>query len=273
MPTEDMSKDRYVVPGLRRGLMILRLFSKTRRVITIPQIVRELGISRATAFRLTYTLETDGYLRRVPHSNAFQLGLNVLSLGFEYLGSLELVEVARLVLEDLRDQLDASTHMGVLDGTEVVYILKAPSQHRLRSNVTIGGRMPAHATSIGRALLFDTPLEQLRVLYRGVKLEVFSGQTPRTVAELHEMLEEERQKGYVSYRSAYVAGIASVAAPVRDASGQIVAAINVSDYESLPSMQDEKHLADAVCHAAMTISRGLGYRPDSVSGGRLLKRR
>ncbi|WP_046867007.1 IclR family transcriptional regulator [Microvirga massiliensis] len=264
MTIDDSTEDRYIVPGLRRGLAILRLFSKTRRVITVPQIVRELGISRATAFRLTYTLETDGYLRRVPHSNAFQLGLNVLSLGFEYLGSLDLVDVARPVLEDLRDQMDASAHMGVLDRTEVVYVLKAPSQHRLRSNVTIGGRMPAHATSIGRALLFDTPLEHLRALYREVKMEVFSKQTPGTVAELHAQLEEERQKGYVSYRSAFAAGIASVAAPVRDASGQIVAAINVSDYESLPGMQDEKHLADAVRRAAMAISRGLGYRPDAT---------
>jgi DNA-binding IclR family transcriptional regulator len=266
MTPDDITEDRYIVPGLRRGLAILRLFSRTRRVISVPEMVRELGISRATAFRLTYTLEADRYLRRAPHSNAFQLGLNVLSLGFEYLGSLDLVEVARPVLDDLRDQTDASAHMGVLDRIEVVYILKAPSQHRLRSNVTVGARMPAHATSIGRALLFDTPLEHLRVLYRGVKMEVFSKQTPATVAELHTRLEEERRNGYVSYRSAFAPGIASVAAPVRDASGQIVAAINVSDYESLPGMQDERHLAEAVRRAATAISQGLGYRLDSAAG-------
>lgn len=263
---EPEEQDRYIVPGLRRGLAVLRLFVRDRRTITVPDIVRELGVSRATAFRLAYTLEADGYLQRTPHSNVFQLGLNVLSLGYEYLGSLDLVESARPVLEDLRDRTDASSHMGVRDGTEVVYVLKAPSQHRLRSNVMIGSRMPAHATSVGRALLFDLSLDELRRLYRGVKMERFSAQTPGSPRELHAKLEEERRKGYVSYRSAYAPGIASVAAPVRDASGSIVAGINVSDYESLPSMTDQEgKLKDEVLRAALTISRGLGYRPSGNS--------
>lgn len=260
-------RERYIVPGLRRGLAVLRLITRDRRVITVPEIVRELGISRATAFRLAYTLEADGYLQRAPHSNAFQLGLNVLSLGFEYLGSLDLVEIARPVLEDLRDRTDASAHMGMRDGTEVVYVLKAPSQHRLRSNVIVGSRMPAHATSVGRALLFDLSFAELKTLYRRVEMERFSPQTPATVEELSARLEDERRKGYVSYRSAYAPGIASVAAPARDARGRIVAGVNVSDYESLPAMQDQEgHLKDEVLRAAMRISRGLGYRPNGPSG-------
>jgi DNA-binding IclR family transcriptional regulator len=265
-PKEPEEQDRYIVPGLRRGLAVLRLFARDRRTVTVPDIVRALGISRATAFRLAYTLETDGYLQRAPQSNAFQLGLNVLSLGYEYLGSLDLIEIARPVLEDLRDRTDASAHMGVRDGTEVVYVLKAPSQHRLRSNVMIGARMPAHATSIGRALLLDASLDELRRLYRGVRMPRFSAQTPGSPQELHAKLEEERRKGYVSYRSAYAPGIASVAAPVRDSTERIVAGINVSDYESLPSMVDqESKLKDAVLRAALTISRGLGYRPPGNS--------
>jgi DNA-binding IclR family transcriptional regulator len=267
-------QDRYIVPGLRRGLAVLRLFNRDRRVVTVPEMVRELGVSRATAFRLAYTLEADGYLRRAPHSNAFQLGLNVLALGFEYLGSLDIIEVARPVLEDLRDSTDLSAHMGVCDGTEVTYILKAPSQHRLRSNVTVGSRMPAHATSIGRALLFDAALEDLRALYRNIEMQRFSAQTPATVDELHACLEAERRKGYVAYRSAYAAGIASLAAPVRDAAGQIVAAINVSDYESLPAMADQDgKLKDQVLQAAATISRGLGYRGAGGVTGQAARRR
>ncbi|RYE79667.1 MAG: IclR family transcriptional regulator, partial [Oxalobacteraceae bacterium] len=124
--------ERYIVPALRRGLSLLRLFSRDRRVVTLPEIVRELSVPRATAFRLAHTLEADGYLQRAPHSNAFQLGLNVLSLGFEYLGSMDLLDIARPALEDLRDRLDLSVHMGVRDGTDIVYVLSLPSQHRLR---------------------------------------------------------------------------------------------------------------------------------------------
>jgi DNA-binding IclR family transcriptional regulator len=253
--------ERYIVPALRRGLSLLRLFSRNRRVVTLPEIVRELGVPRATAFRLAHTLEADGYLQRTPHSNAFQLGLNVLSLGFEYLGSLDLLDIARPVLEDLRDRLDLSVHMGVRDGTDVVYVVSLPSQHRLRSNVSVGTRSAAHANSIGRATLFDTSIDELRKLYRGVRMERFSEQTPTTVDALHRQLEEERRRGYVSWRSAIIPGIATVAAPVRDQDGHIVAALNISDYESLPVMQEQEgRVKDEVLRAAAAISQNLGYR-------------
>lgn len=256
--------ERYIVPALRRGLALLRLFSRKRRVVTLPEIVRELGVPRATAFRLAHTLEADGYLQRTPHSNAFQLGLNVLSLGFEYLGSLDLLDVARPVLEDLRDRLDLSVHMGVRDGTDVVYVVSLPSQHRLRSNVSVGTRSPAHANSIGRATLFDMPVEALRKLYRGVRMERYSEQTPTTVDALQKQLEQERRRGYVSWRSAIIPGIATVSAPIRDQEGRIVAALNISDYESLPVMQEQEgRVKDEVMRAAAAISQNLGYRPRS----------
>lgn len=257
--------ERYIVPALRRGLSLLRLFSRDRRVVTLPEIVRELGVPRATAFRLAHTLEADGYLQRAPHSNAFQLGLNVLSLGFEYLGSMDLLDIARPALEDLRDRLDLSVHVGVRDGTDIVYVLSLPSQHRLRSNVSVGTRSPAHANSIGRATLFDLTLEELRALYRGVKMERFSEQTPTTVDALYQRIAEERQLGFVSWRSAIIPGIATVSAPIRDAEGRIVAALNISDYESLPVMQEQNgRVKDEVLRTAAAVSQRLGYRPRSA---------
>jgi DNA-binding IclR family transcriptional regulator len=262
--TDRADGERYIVPALRRGLAVLRLFSRNRRIVTLPEIVRELGVPRATAFRLAHTLEVDGYLQRAPHSNAFQLGLNVLSLGFEYLGSLDLLDIARPALEDLRDKLDLSVHMGVRDGTDVVYIVSLPSQHRLRTNVSVGTRSPAHANSIGRATLFDLSLDELRALYRGAKMERFSEQTPTTVDSLYQLLEEERQRGYVSWRSAIIPGIATVSAPIRNREGRIAAALNISDYESLPVMQAQDSLVkDEVLRTAAAVSQNLGYRPRS----------
>jgi DNA-binding IclR family transcriptional regulator len=256
--------ERYIVPALRRGLAVLRLFSRNRRIVTLPEIVRELGVPRATAFRLAHTLEADGYLQRTPHSNAFQLGLNVLSLGFEYLGSLDLLDIARPALENLRDRLDLSVHMGVRDNTDIVYVVSLPSQHRLRSNVNVGTRSPAHANSIGRATLFDLSLVELRTLYRGVKMERYSEQTPTTVDALYQRLEEERQRGYVSWRSAIIPGIATVSAPIRNGEGRIAAALNISDYESLPVMQEQNgRVKDEVLRTAAAVSQNLGYRPRS----------
>lgn len=257
----EVDTDQYIVPALRRGLAVLRLFRHDRRVISLPEIVRELGVTRATAFRLAYTLEADGYLQRTPHSNAFQLGINLLSLGFEYLGSLDLVEVARPILEDLRDRADASAHLAVQDGTEIVYVLKAPSRHRLRSNVTVGTRMPIHTTSIGHALMFDSSPEELKTLFAGVNMRERFAHAPADANALYKELVEERKLGYVVYRSRFVDGLHSVAAPVRDASGHIVAGLNVSDYESIPAMGElEGSVKDEVLRAAKAISRGLGYR-------------
>lgn len=258
-PNKD---SRYIVPGLRRGLAILRLFNDQRKAISPPDIARELGIPRATAFRLVYTLESDGLLERLPNSNAFQLGVGVLSLGFEYLGSLDIAEIGRPILEDLRDRTDASTHMGILDGTSVVYIVSVASTHRLRNHVSIGSRMPAHATSTGRALLLDKGRQELGKLYKGAELRRFSDRTPGTIDALCKRLENERAKGYVSYKSEFSSGIASIAAPVRNHAGSIVAGINVSDYESLPILQDmDGGLKDEVLKAALQISLKLGYKP------------
>lgn len=259
--------DQYIVPALRRGLAVLRLFRHDRRVVSLPEIVRELGVTRATAFRLAYTLEADGYLQRAPYSTAFQLGINLLSLGFEYLGSLDLVEVARPILEDLRDRADASAHLAVQDGIEIVYVLKAPSRHRLRSNVTVGTRMPIHTTSIGHAMMFDSSPEELRKLFAGINMRERFAHAPADVDALYKELVEQRSLGYVAYRSRFVDGLHSVAAPVRDATGGIVAGLNVSDYESIPAMGElEGSVKDKVLRAAMAVSRGLGYRPGADNG-------
>jgi DNA-binding IclR family transcriptional regulator len=252
------TEDRYIVPALRRGLAILRMFDRARRIVTVPEMSRELGIPRGTAFRLAYTLEAEGYLARVPNSNAFQLGIGVLSLGFDYLGSLDVVEIARPVLEELRDETDASAHLAIGDGWDVVYVLSLSSRHRISGNLAVGTRMQAHENSIGHALLFDRSAEDLSALAKAAGVEL-AGPAARA---LHETIAAEAARGFVFFRGLYVPGIASVAVPVRDRSGQIVAGINVSDYETLNCFKDaEGALAKAVERAAMRIARGLGARP------------
>lgn len=255
---------QHIVPALRRGLAVLRMFTRERRVISLPEIVRELDVPRATAFRLAHTLEADGYLKKAPHSSAFQLGINTLLLGFEYLSSQNLIEVARPVLEDLRDRVDASVHLGVQDGAEMVYVATAPSRHRLRSNVMVGERRPMHAATIGWVLLFDSTLADLRRDFRGVNLRAQFSNAPANPGALFDEVQAQRPLGYVAFRARFIPGMFSVAAPVRDASGRIVAGVNVSDYESIPAMGElEGRVKDELLRAAATISRGLGYRPSA----------
>ena len=255
---DEPEQARYIVTALRRGLAILSLFRRDRRVVAVPDIASELGLSRATAFRMAYTLERDGYLQRLPNSNAFQLGTKVLVLGFDYLQGTEVVACGREAVYALRDRTGFSAHMCVRDGTEIVYVLNASSHHRMRGDIPVGTRYPCHAVASGRALLFGMSEDELASLYRGVTMRAFSDQTPTTVAALHALVAREGEQGYATNVSGFVSGIVSLSAPVRDRDGSIVAAINVSDSETV--LRDLDLVRDDVLQAAAQVSAQLGWR-------------
>ncbi len=260
----DAGRDRYMVPALRRGLAILGLFSG-RSVVTVPDITRAHAISRATAFRLVCTLEEAGFLERVPNAHAFRLGHQSLAISFDYLNSLDVVDVARPLLEQLRDKVGATAHLGIRHGTVMMYLLRAASQHELVSSIVVpvGTRYPVHAVSCGRALLFDLSDVELDALFANFEFDAYAAPAPPSLAALKALLEEERQKGYVYCSSAFVRAKRSIGAPVRDGRGTAIAAINVSDASFLIKDPDGA-VKDAVLAAAAAISGRLGYRPASV---------
>jgi DNA-binding IclR family transcriptional regulator len=254
--------DRYIVPALKRGLDILEMFSRDKDVVTVPEITRTLGISRATAFRLVHTLAVAGYLERLPSAYAFRLGRQSLALSFEYLNSLNVVDVARPLLEQLRDKLGATAHLAIRHGTVMMYLLRAPSQHELVSSLVapVGTRYPVHAVACGRALLFDVSDAELDELFKDFDFAAFPSPAPQSLAALKAQLVRERRKGYVSCMSVFVRAKRSVGAPVRDGSGVAIASINVSDAVSI--VKDPEGAAkDAVLATAAAISARLGYQP------------
>ncbi len=262
-PAIEKDGERYIVPALRRGLQILEMFAGTRRVITVPEITATLRISRATAFRLAYTLEALGYIERLPNANAFRLGQQSLAVSFDYLYSLDVVDIARPMLEVLRDRTGATATLGIRHSTVVFYVLSATSQHKWISSLIVptGTRFPVHAVSCGRALLFDLPDSELDALFaNGFDFTVCARPAPQNLAELKAMLVKERRKGYVSCQSVFVQDKRSVAAPVRDANGYAVAAVSVSDVVELVKDPDGA-IKDEVLATAAAISARLGYRP------------
>jgi DNA-binding IclR family transcriptional regulator len=253
--------DRYIVPGLKRGLDLLRQFSRDSRTLGVGELARRLDLPRTTVFRLARTLEAMGFLQRVDETRSYRLGPAVLGLGFEYLASLDLPEIAGPALEALRDVTGASAHLAILDGTEIVYLARFPSRGALSSNIRVGSRLPAHATSMGRILLAELDDAALAGLYRGRSLDAFTGQTPTDMAALRSVLHADRARGYAPSRSFYERGVVSIAAVLRDLDGRAVAAINVTGSEQAIDVAAlEGPIKDAVCHAAQTISTWLGHR-------------
>jgi PcaR/PcaU/PobR family beta-ketoadipate pathway transcriptional regulator len=258
--------ERYMVPGLARGLAMLAAFSAERSQLSLADLARAVGLTRSSAFRIAYTLAELGYLVRNEATKSYRLGPRVLSLGFAYLASIEIVEIAQPHLEALRDRTQCSAHLAVLDGAEIVYVARHADQKALTSRIQVGSRLPAHATSMGRAILSQLPAEKVRARFKGKALEAFSEATATTLDDLIAQLARDRAQGCVLSRSNFERGIASVAAPVFDAEGAVIAAINITTPESTLSGDDlETGIRDAVVETAAAISEWLGHRGERRS--------
>jgi len=258
------NQDKYIVPGLERGLLLLCEFSRQNRTLTAPELARRLSLPRSTIFRLLTTLETMGFVTR--SGNEYRLGMSVLRLGFEYLASLELTELGQPLLARLCDHLNYPSNLVVRDGRSIVYVAKVSPPSVFSSAVTVGTRLPAHATVLGRILLADLSLNELRELYPEEHLEQFSPCTPKTVLELFDLVQADRVRGYVNGEGFFESTISTVAAPVRDASGQVVAALGLT----IPTVQighvNFANLLGQVRGSADELPRLLNYTPNAGHG-------
>lgn len=239
-------KDPYLVPGLARGLAALRSFTPQNPENALGDIAGSLGITRSAAFRTVHTLVSEGYLLEVPGKARYRLGPQVLGLSYGFLASRELLEVAQKPLEALRDDLDWSTHLGVLDRQHVLYLIRYPATDGLSSLVHVGSRLPAPQTAMGRLLLSQKTEREIRRLM-----------ADRPAGDVQAMLanrERDCRTETVVHEGQFESGLCSVAAPVRDMSGAVIAAISAT--KAAPSL-DEDVKREAL-KAARAISRGLG---------------
>ncbi|MBY4947219.1 IclR family transcriptional regulator [Cupriavidus respiraculi] len=258
-------QDKYIVPGLERGLRLLGEFSGRQRTLSAAELARRLKAPRSTVFRLLATLESMGFIERT-EGREYRLGMAVLRLGFEYLASLELTELGRPLLDRLRDDIQYPCNLVVRDGRSIVYVAKSVAASPFASTVNVGTRLPAHATVLGRVLLEDLTLAELRALYPEPCLEVFSPSTPQSVEALHEMVQRDRERGYVLQEGFFEASISTIAAPVRDRTGRVVAAMGATIPASHIGAVQLEGMVEKVRTTAGELSRLLDYRPPQRDG-------
>lgn len=252
MATADMS-----VPGLERGIAILRSFSADRPYLSAPQIASELGIPRSTVHRLLGVLVGLDLLFRADDGR-FALAPGVLTLGHACLASLDMVGVSDRTLADLRDQTGWSTHLATRVGRSVIYLVRHGSRAAVTTNIAVGSALPAHATVMGRVLLSALEPAELHSLYGGVDLEAHGPETPRTFEQLCDLLSTDRERGFVASAGYYERGVAAAAAPIRDRSLRVVAAINATGHAGAAATSDFPDITAAVLRAADIISARLG---------------
>jgi DNA-binding IclR family transcriptional regulator len=262
--TELAPTDRYVVPGLQRGLQLMAQFNRDTRELSGAELSRRLGLPRASVFRLLQTLEQLGFVERVGDGANYKLGLSVLRLGFEYLASMELTEHGRPVLAALSAATGFSAHLVVRDGCEVVFVAKAVGRTSLFNSIQVGARLPAHATVLGRILLADLSLAELRDLYAGIALPAFTAQTPTTLARLKQLIDADRVRGFGISQGGFESGISTIAAPVFDDRHHVAAAISVTVPASQVDPGKLDGLVAQVQATAARLSQRISHLPATV---------
>lgn len=219
--------DRDFVTALASGLEVILAFDEAHPRMTLSEVATRTNMNRAKARRFLLTLHSLGYVRK--QHRHFALAPKVLQFGYAFLSANNYRTVIQQVLEDITAESGESSSLGVLDGDDVTYVARSSSSHRLMAiTLSVGTRLPAAYTSMGRVLLAQLPDAQLDAFLARVVLEPHTDKTITDKAELKRCILEVRQQGYAIVDQELDPGLRSIAVPAFDANGKLLGAINIS---------------------------------------------
>lgn len=244
--------------SLEKAVDVLEYIAAAPRPgVTLAECTSVLGFSKATAQRMLLTLARRNLLHFDEELGVYSLGMLTARLGAEYLGRIDYRRVALPTLRSLVAETGETAHLGILSGTDVVYIELVDSPQPVRLFSKVGDSIPAHATAIGKAIYAHLPEDQLAAHLP----ETLSGRTPHTItdfAELRADLQRCRSRGYAIDNAENREGIRGFAAPIFDHTGTVCAALSVAGPTSRVPASEEDRLGGLVAEAARTVSLGLG---------------
>lgn len=252
--------DSYV-QSFARGLGVIHSFSAEAPQQTLSEVAARTGLTRAGARRILLTLQTLGYVES--DGRQFRLTPRILELGFAYLSSMPLWNLAEPVMEALVDQVHESCSAAVLDGLDVVYVMRVHTHKIMRTNLGVGSRLPACWTSMGRVLLAGLPDAELQARLQGLAMERFTQHTLVDVPQLAARIRDARSQGWCLVNQELEEGLISLAAPLKNRAGQTVAALNISGQANRTSAEVmQAQMLPALLQAARAISQRLGAALD-----------
>jgi IclR family pca regulon transcriptional regulator len=234
----DGGRAAHFVQSLERGLAVIRAFGADTPSLTLSDVARATGLTRAATRRFLLTLSDLGYVRT--DGRRFELTARVLELGYAFLSSLSLPEVAEPHLERLVSEVHESSSVSLLDGDDIVYVARVPTSRIMRVSINVGTRFPAYATSMGRVLLAGMETDELDAFLARAELRRLSSHTITDERKLRAELARVRGQGWAIVDQELEEGLRSVAAPIRDRAGQVVAAVNLSAHASRTTLDAVK---------------------------------
>lgn len=248
-----------LIQSVTTALRVLQAFTHRERVLGVSELARRLGIGKSTAHRMLTTLAADGFIIQTSDGR-YRLGMKLWELGNQVVHGLELREVAHGSVEALRQRTGEAVHIGVLDGTDVVYVDRFESESTQRLFTRLGTRMPAHATSSGKVLLAFGPQQHVERVCAGGLVRL-TARTITTRGGLHSALDRVRTQGYAESIEEAEKGVTSVGAPVFDFQGQVIAGLSVAGPSTRLTRERLPEIGVQVRRTAADISSLMGHRP------------
>lgn len=242
MSTASGIRDRHFVRSLERGLSVIRVLNVPAPGLTVTDVAREADLTRAAARRFLLTLVDLGYVRC--EDRRFSLTPSVLELGYSFLSSLTLPEIAQPHLRDLVQRVHESSSVSVLDGTDIVYVAREPTHRIMTVAIAVGTRFPAYATSMGRVLLAGLDEAELDAFFAQAELTRLTAGTVTSENALRGVIEAVREAGWALVDQELEDGLRAVAVPIRNSRSKVAAAINLSTQASrrTPQMIEDELL-------------------------------
>jgi len=257
---EDASSS-HRLSSVASALCLLKVFSADEPELGITNLAQRMGLAKSTIHRLTSTLVSEGFLEQNPLNEKYRLGLSLFGLGTLVRRRMNVSTEALEHLHELRDRTGETVHLAVLEKADIMYLFNLESQQAIGMRSYLGVRKPAFCSSEGRAILaFSPPAVVTRVLK-----SVLLARTPHTVtkpAALAKLLAGVSQTGYAMDDEESDAGMRGLAAPIRDASGTVIAAVGLAGPVQRLTKKNLRSFTPWVLHAAQAISTRLGYRPN-----------
>ena len=246
---DEFHGDPNFMMSLARGLLVIQAFSERRLQLSISQLSRRTALSRASVRRCLHTLSKLGFAG-TDDGRSFYLRPRVLALGHSYLSSMPLATAAQPILEHLSQILHESCSIALLDGTEIVYVARAHVTRIMAIDLGVGTRLPAFCTSMGRVLLANLPPDELETVLPKIEFTRYTDRTVSSVEKLRQVLMTVRREGHAIIDQELEIGLRSMAVPVRNPAGRVVAAINVGAHGQRVSIQDMRTRFLPYLHAA-----------------------
>ncbi|WP_245808834.1 IclR family transcriptional regulator [Shouchella patagoniensis] len=254
-------KRDYTLSSVRNAMRVLRCFSMDEPEMKLTDIAKKLDMGKSTVSRMMTTLAREGFVEKNPVNQQYRLGLSILSLASVCTATYEIHKEAMPVLHELSEKTKETSHIAILDANDIIYLHKVESKHQVRAFTHIGKRNPSYCTSSGKVLLAHHTHQ--KDILDSIEENGFKAYTKKTITDrkkLESILMEVKEKGYALSIEELSDGVITIAAPVRDYTGSVIASVNlIGPVQRLNDYSIPSHIKRVV-EAGKAISQKLGYR-------------